>query len=205
MNRSSLIGAVCVAFIAGASCASRQVIPQEIVYRNVEVVTVGTPGVQIEAADSTFAFDSEGAFQTPFVVSSCPENPTTDSLDAVIAAGGQSVRVTHPDSGEPLYGVLAFCPISEAVTGPASRSYLVQVPSTYVAATSDNRVSVVYEPIATGLCTNTCRFADDNECDDGGPASLYSVCDFGTDCNDCGPRGGGGTSAWILYLSQIPL
>lgn len=41
---------------------------------------------------------------------------------------------------------------------------------------------------ASGRCDNTCRTANDNECDDGGPGSLYSVCALGTDCNDCGPR-----------------
>lgn len=40
----------------------------------------------------------------------------------------------------------------------------------------------------TGSCTNTCRFADDNECDDGGDGSVTSACNLGTDCNDCGPR-----------------
>lgn len=39
-----------------------------------------------------------------------------------------------------------------------------------------------------GGCTNTCRSANDGECDDGGPGSLYSVCALGTDCSDCGPR-----------------
>ncbi|MEM6956302.1 MAG: hypothetical protein AAF645_11455 [Myxococcota bacterium] len=39
-----------------------------------------------------------------------------------------------------------------------------------------------------GGCTNTCSFADDGDCDDGGPGSDFSVCDFGTDCGDCGPR-----------------
>jgi len=37
-------------------------------------------------------------------------------------------------------------------------------------------------------CTNTCATSRDNECDDGGPASLYDVCDYGTDCADCGIR-----------------
>ncbi len=41
---------------------------------------------------------------------------------------------------------------------------------------------------AGGGCTNTCNTANDNECDDGGPNSLYNVCALGTDCNDCGPR-----------------
>ena len=26
------------------------------------------------------------------------------------------------------------------------------------------------------------------ECDDGGPSSAYSMCQYGTDCIDCGPR-----------------
>lgn len=37
-------------------------------------------------------------------------------------------------------------------------------------------------------CTNTCRYADDGDCDDGGPGSDYSFCELGTDCADCGPR-----------------
>lgn len=41
-------------------------------------------------------------------------------------------------------------------------------------------------------CTNTCRFANDGDCDDGGPGSDFSLCSLGTDCNDCGPRSSGG-------------
>jgi len=48
------------------------------------------------------------------------------------------------------------------------------------------------------LCSNTCTWAGDGECDDGGPGSDYSVCDCGTDCQDCGARTeaecGGGTT-----------
>lgn len=43
-------------------------------------------------------------------------------------------------------------------------------------------------PASGGGCTNTCRTANDGECDDGGPNSLYSVCALGTDCADCGAR-----------------
>lgn len=36
-------------------------------------------------------------------------------------------------------------------------------------------------------CTDECsRFSRDGDCDDGGPGSQYSLCDFGTDCTDCG-------------------
>ncbi len=37
-------------------------------------------------------------------------------------------------------------------------------------------------------CTNTCTFANDGECDDGGPNSEWDGCAFGSDCNDCGER-----------------
>ncbi len=37
-------------------------------------------------------------------------------------------------------------------------------------------------------CQNTCAYANDNECDDGGPGSLNSLCSYGSDCNDCGAR-----------------
>jgi trypsin-like peptidase len=39
------------------------------------------------------------------------------------------------------------------------------------------------------LCTDTCIYAGDAECDDGGPGALPDVyCALGTDCTDCGPR-----------------
>ncbi len=45
------------------------------------------------------------------------------------------------------------------------------------------------------LCSDTCGpsnssaiWAGDDECDDGGENSLYSICALGTDCQDCGPR-----------------
>lgn len=40
------------------------------------------------------------------------------------------------------------------------------------------------------VCDNTCTNADDGVCDDGGPNSQTSLCVWGSDCNDCGPRYG---------------
>ncbi|EOD10671.1 hypothetical protein EMIHUDRAFT_465208 [Emiliania huxleyi CCMP1516] len=37
-------------------------------------------------------------------------------------------------------------------------------------------------------CTDSCFHARDGECDDGGNGALYSACDHGTDCMDCGER-----------------
>lgn len=47
---------------------------------------------------------------------------------------------------------------------------------------------------AAALCSNACNWADDEECDDGGPGNEYwhaqqgSLCPLGSDCDDCGPR-----------------
>ncbi|MCF8257179.1 MAG: hypothetical protein K9J06_06480 [Flavobacteriales bacterium] len=38
------------------------------------------------------------------------------------------------------------------------------------------------------VCDNTCTYAYDGACDDGGSGSSFSVCDCGTDCYDCGER-----------------
>ena len=43
-------------------------------------------------------------------------------------------------------------------------------------------------PGNVGLCENTCRWARDGACDDGGPGSEFSVCELGSDCADCGAR-----------------
>lgn len=47
------------------------------------------------------------------------------------------------------------------------------------------------------LCTDTCKWRNDNECDDGGHNSDYDVCRYGTDCTDCGPR-------WIYFPTPTP-
>ena len=41
---------------------------------------------------------------------------------------------------------------------------------------------------SSGLCTDTCIFAYDGECDDGGTGALFDLCDLGSDCSDCGAR-----------------
>jgi hypothetical protein len=40
----------------------------------------------------------------------------------------------------------------------------------------------------TELCTNTCDWSGDGECDDGGTGSTFAICEYGTDCDDCGTR-----------------
>ena len=38
------------------------------------------------------------------------------------------------------------------------------------------------------LCSNSCKYANDGSCDDGGPKAKYTACQRGTDCHDCGKR-----------------
>jgi hypothetical protein len=45
-----------------------------------------------------------------------------------------------------------------------------------------------------GLCTDSCHYAKDGSCDDGGPKSDTSNCALGTDCTDCKTARTGGTS-----------
>lgn len=56
----------------------------------------------------------------------------------------------------------------------------------------DDPDEVVEEPplqIQTSeFCENTCVFANDGECDDGGANASSDFCEYGTDCEDCGLR-----------------
>lgn len=56
---------------------------------------------------------------------------------------------------------------------------------------------------APQLCSNSCSWlggssswANDGECDDGGPGAQWTSCGLGEDCNDCGPR------TYVGYQSQ---
>lgn len=43
-------------------------------------------------------------------------------------------------------------------------------------------------PPSRPLCDDSCFFAFDGDCDDGGPGSDYDLCEYGSDCADCGER-----------------
>jgi hypothetical protein len=59
-------------------------------------------------------------------------------------------RVTVKVGQMKLFGILALCGIPPNSTGPAARAYRIQVPQEYVDATSEGRVSVVFEKLNTG-------------------------------------------------------
>ena len=43
--------------------------------------------------------------------------------------------------------------------------------------------------VQTDACTDTCAYASDGQCDDGGYGSSWSYCVRGSDCTDCGGSG----------------
>ncbi|MEM7136262.1 MAG: hypothetical protein AAF500_06785 [Myxococcota bacterium] len=64
------------------------------------------------------------------------------------------------------------------------------------------------EGSGSALCSNTCDFPRDGECDDGGDGSVTTLCSFGTDCDDCGARqsqgsAGGASCQWNGNCSTV--
>ena len=45
-----------------------------------------------------------------------------------------------------------------------------------------------HSPVVQTICTNTCQYASDGSCSDGGPGAEFANCAYGEDCLDCGPR-----------------
>lgn len=105
-------------------------------------LTVGTKGVQIEAADKSFRVDTETSVSVREGTASCQLPVTPDDF-----MRGESLPVTVkvPDLDVPLYGLLRLCGTPSWSGGPGRRAYRVEVPETYVMATTEGRVSVVFE------------------------------------------------------------
>ena len=85
-------------------------------------------------------------------------------------------------------------PEDDISTFPAVRSVPAPTPTDeayYYTIDNDQLIGSLYlSDIALDaeLCDDTCAWPGDGWCDDSGPGSSYSVCDFGTDCTDCGAR-----------------
>lgn len=68
---------------------------------------------------------------------------------------------------------------------PACETFVTQCPA--LVTPPDDGSGTTGTPAKDG-CDETCGFAGDGECDDGGPGSPFGFCPLGTDCTDCGPR-----------------
>lgn len=113
-----------------------------------------TPGAEIRFEDGTgivagVPFKLLPAFANQRG-SVCHGGESPSEVDAYLRGGALRVRVKVPQLEVPLYGALALCPVDADATGPGSRTYLIEVPERYVEATSEGRMSVVYESTMSG-------------------------------------------------------
>jgi len=121
-----------------------------------------TEGVVITAEDGSFELVSGEVFETPFACNTAGMGMHSASADMASFAqtaleymDARRVRVTVPSLDEPLYGVLVLSHIYRGSSGPATRSFQIQVPEQYVQAALGGRVSVVYERYKTSMEGNT--------------------------------------------------
>ena len=67
---------------------------------------------------------------------------------------------------------------------------LAQTPA-LAQSTANGTANATAECRCTNVCTGAPQYAVDDECDDGGPGAGYDLCEYGSDCLDCGgPRCG---------------
>jgi hypothetical protein len=143
--RRLLVGAVEIAALAGgviAVLASGG--GNRASYKQVVSGTVGTPGTTIKAENGSFMLQSGRQFQTPFTCFPEGAAATPEAFTNALKNGGMRVSV-NVEGQPPLHGILCFYGVNEKAQGPASRSYYIQVPESYIQATSEGRVSVVCE------------------------------------------------------------
>ncbi len=114
--------------------------------------------------------------------------PTRTSLVAIsigmvtAALAGCGSSPSRTDAGMTSELDAPFPPGTDARVTPGTDAYLAPGTDAPMSGSPDAFVP------AGSVCENTCEYADDGECDDGGPDSITSICTFGSDCGDCGPR-----------------
>ena len=118
-------------------------------------------------------------------------NPGTDCNDC--SGGGTGRRLSaDPSPGFAPYNAADF---TCGATGPLPPPYAGPLPPSFagppsaVAPPPSTVASPPFPPNTIVGCLNTCNYAFDGDCDDGGSGSEYTqYCQLATDCHDCGPR-----------------
>lgn len=130
-------------------------------------VNLATPNTAIVAEDGSFKIGSGMSYRTPFQVycdlwgykSATPENRIRSEYKTALRHGGRRVRVTVPNSQQPLYGVLTFCLLNDKAYGPGSRSFYIQIPESYANEATDGRISVIYELVSSRQFTDDAQYS----------------------------------------------
>ena len=87
---------------------------------------------------------------------------------------------------------LDFTQISGGVVCAPECATHTECPSKCCGGVNGLEIHVCYSAPCTNLCADTCEYAGDGACDDGGPGSEFALCEYGTDCQDCGARASDG-------------
>lgn len=113
-------------------------------------------------------------------------NLETGSCDTLYFARGGSVTFSSlpPSQADTISGTISGLQLEE-VTINADTFVSTPVPGGAGICMDTVTFSATVE---SGMCENTCEWAGDGYCDDGGSNSSFSVCELGTDCADCGIR-----------------
>ncbi|XP_070544129.1 uncharacterized protein [Ptychodera flava] len=120
--------------------------------------------------------------------------------DAYAVMSGTSMATPHVAGVAALllelYPTLTQTQVSELLLSSAKQDRIDMsvVPDEYRTQTPNKLLNIPASvanpgtPVPLSVCTDTCEYAVDKVCDDGGVDSEFSVCDFGSDCTDCGLR-----------------
>lgn len=87
----------------------------------------------------------------------------------------EELTITDPHTGRRKLGHMSF----------SNTAALNMDSSTATSVTTTNVTTTAATP---STCNDQCMYKGDDDCDDGGPGSEYSICQSGSDCSDCGPR-----------------
>lgn len=108
-----------------------------------------------------------------------------DCFEAQLSALVELLDVVSCDAASDGSVLAAATTGGDPSTLPACEAFVAQCPD--LVTPPDDGSGSTDMPAADG-CDETCVFAGDDECDDGGAGSSTPVCALGTDCADCGPR-----------------
>jgi serine/threonine-protein kinase len=118
----------------------------------------------------------------PFAATSAPLTAAPFGASFSVPPGME----TKPKPSTPLASSGPPTATLEPIATAAPGSGLVPVaPGRGVARTAAPTTPGPATAARGGACINTCRFANDGECDDGRPGANTSLCARDTDCNDC--------------------
>lgn len=112
---------------------------------------IETEGVEITAEDGSFKLTSGEVWTPPYQNSTAGSNFNTDQISVIESyrwaheRGAKKVRVKTPYLDKELYGLLLLSKVFEGCSGPATRSYQISVPRSYVQDALGGRISAVYE------------------------------------------------------------